>query len=81
MDVNEKAQAHPQWIGAAMPTLTNLPTIAEHLEHGQDVILTCGQCDRQRELDLAALVAAGHAIERCARCVGDANGADPGGSP
>jgi DNA-directed RNA polymerase subunit RPC12/RpoP len=58
-----------------MPTSINLPTIADHLRHGQDVILTCGQCDWQRELDLAALVAAGHGDKavrkmrwRCERC-------------
>jgi hypothetical protein len=33
-----------------------LPTIAEHLQFGQDVTLTCDQCNRQRELDLAGLV-------------------------
>jgi hypothetical protein len=38
----------------------NLPTIAEHLQLGQDVTLTCDQCDRQRELNMAELVAAGH---------------------
>jgi hypothetical protein len=43
-----------------MPTSTGLPTIAEHLALGQDITLTCPRCDRQRELDLAGLVAAGH---------------------
>ena len=43
-----------------MPTPAGLPTIAEHLRLGQDVTLTCERCDRQRELDLAGLAAAGH---------------------
>jgi hypothetical protein len=42
-----------------MPTSTNLPPIAEHLQLGQDVTLTGDQCDRQLELKLRERVAGG----------------------
>lgn len=58
-----------------MPTRTGLPTIAEHLQLAQGVMLICRRCEWRRELDLAALAAAGEGDRavrelgwRCERC-------------
>lgn len=58
-----------------MPTRIGLPTIADHQRLGQQVSLICRRCEWYRQLDLAAMAAAGDGDRtvreigwRCDRC-------------